>query len=130
MSVADLLDRATAAGVTLEPRGGRLKLHAPVKPPEDLIEDLRTHKVDLLEYLAPASPGRSSSPPRLVWRDLRYPLPYVLEQLPTLSQECRDHYEETLEIGTEPGWWDEETRQRYAFGRMVDEMLTPRGRDA
>ena len=70
---------------------------------------------------------KDAKPPELRRRDLRYPLDYVVEQIHQLPPECQEHYEETLEITTESGWWDDETRQRYAFARMVDEMLAPEG---
>lgn len=51
MTVAELLDRARRHGVEMEPAGDRLKLRAPERPPDDLLDDLRRHKPALLEAL-------------------------------------------------------------------------------
>ena len=51
MTATDLLHRAHAAGVVLIPTGGRLKIRAPQRPPDDLLAELRAHKADLMTLL-------------------------------------------------------------------------------
>lgn len=51
MTVTDLLERARRHGLEMEPAGDRLKLRAPERPPDDLLDDLRQHKPQLLEAL-------------------------------------------------------------------------------
>jgi hypothetical protein len=52
MSVAELLDRARSAGITIEPVAGRLRLRSSRVPPADLLEQLRANKPAILEALA------------------------------------------------------------------------------
>ncbi len=47
----EILHRAQAAGVELIPNGDRLKIRAPQRPPDDLLEALRLHKAELLAML-------------------------------------------------------------------------------
>jgi hypothetical protein len=55
MTAADVLDRATRAGVTLESReGGRLAYHGPAAAVAVLFSELAAHKADLLALLAGA----------------------------------------------------------------------------
>ena len=51
MTATDLLHRAQAAGVVLIPTGGRLKIRAPQRPPDDLLAELRAHKAELMTLL-------------------------------------------------------------------------------
>jgi TubC N-terminal docking domain len=51
----DILKRAQAAGVTLAADGDQLRLKAPAEPPAELIEELRTHKAELLALLSSAA---------------------------------------------------------------------------
>ena len=51
MTTAQLLDLARAASVRIEPRGDKLRLRAPEKPPDDLLDLLREHKPAILEHL-------------------------------------------------------------------------------
>ena len=53
MSAAELLTRARAAGVELILNGDRLRVRAPQRPPDDLLEALRAHKAELLALLRP-----------------------------------------------------------------------------
>ena len=51
MNAAEILDRATAAGIELTLYGDRVKLRAPQQPPVDLLEAMRQHKAELLALL-------------------------------------------------------------------------------
>jgi hypothetical protein len=51
MSPAQILDVAHAAGVRIEPDGDTLRLRAPEKPPDEILELLRKHKPAILEHL-------------------------------------------------------------------------------
>jgi len=51
----DILDRARQHGIAIEACGDRLKLKAPAKPPDDLLEQIRAHKPDIVSLLQPAS---------------------------------------------------------------------------
>jgi hypothetical protein len=53
LSAADLLIRAQAAGIELVPRGGKLKVRAAQRPPDELLAALRAHKAELLQLLMP-----------------------------------------------------------------------------
>lgn len=56
MTAAGLLTRAHAAGLAVVAEGGNLRLRGAVKPPADLLAELRTHKADVLALLtAPAN---------------------------------------------------------------------------
>ena len=46
-----MLDIARDAGVRIEPDGDRLKLRAPEKPPDELLDLLRENKRQILEHL-------------------------------------------------------------------------------
>ena len=52
MTVNEVLDRAREAGVRIEPHGDRLRLRAPEKPPDELLDLLREHKPAIIEYLS------------------------------------------------------------------------------
>ncbi len=51
MTAAQVLSRAREAGVRIEPRGGKLCLRAPEKPPDELLDLLRQHKPEILAHL-------------------------------------------------------------------------------
>ena len=55
------MERATAAGIEMAVIGDRVKLHAPRRPPDELVEELRRHKAELLDLLV-------SGPLRHVYR--------------------------------------------------------------
>lgn len=57
MSAAAILERCRAAGVSLHADGDRLKVTAPRPPPAELLDELRTHKAELLRLLAPVLPA-------------------------------------------------------------------------
>jgi hypothetical protein len=61
VSAAELLDRATAAGVEIFLAGERVRVRAPVQPPADLLAELRRHKAELVALL-------DSKPRRYVYR--------------------------------------------------------------
>lgn len=53
MSVAsDLIDRAERSGVQVERAGNKLKIRAKRKPSDDIRDDLRAHKAELLAFLS------------------------------------------------------------------------------
>jgi len=53
MSAAEILDRARAAGVRVEvhPHGDRLRLNAPEKPADELLDLLKENKPDIIKFL-------------------------------------------------------------------------------
>ena len=65
MTVAQVIDVARAAGVRIEPNGDRLKLRAPEKPPDEILELLRENKPAILEHLRRGiGPARPPEPNR------------------------------------------------------------------
>jgi hypothetical protein len=52
-AIADLLDRAARAGVAVEVHGGKVRLRATTKPPDDLVAAIRDRKAEILETLGP-----------------------------------------------------------------------------
>jgi hypothetical protein len=71
-AVAELIDRATAAGLELIPAGGKLRVRGPEPLPPDLIAELRQRKAELLAILAGDPP-----PPYDPFTDPRPALPEV-----------------------------------------------------
>jgi hypothetical protein len=57
MDAAHLLIQAQAAGIEFIPLGDRLRVRAPQRPPDDLLEALRARKAELLALLD-SRPGR------------------------------------------------------------------------
>jgi len=57
VSAAELLDRASAAGIEIFLTGDRVRLRAPHQPPDSLLEELRQHRAELLAALR-SPPGR------------------------------------------------------------------------
>jgi hypothetical protein len=56
LTAAGLLARAHSAGLVVVAEGGNLRLRGPVKPPADLLAELRQHKPEVLALLtAPAN---------------------------------------------------------------------------
>lgn len=51
MTAVQVLDVARAAGVRIEPHGDKLRLRAPEKPSDELLELLRQHKPAIIQYL-------------------------------------------------------------------------------
>ncbi len=51
MTAAGVLARAHAAGLAVAAEGGNLRLRGPVKPPADLLAELRAHKAEVLALL-------------------------------------------------------------------------------
>lgn len=47
----EILTRAQQHGVEMVPRGGKLKMRAPRKPPDELLAAIRRHKPELLRLL-------------------------------------------------------------------------------
>ena len=47
MNAAEILDRATSAGIEIFLVGDRVKLRAPQQPPVDLLEAMRQHKAEM-----------------------------------------------------------------------------------
>ncbi len=70
MNAAELLELATAHGMQITPNGDRLKLRAPAPPPPELVDLIRAHRAELLDYLhhhaAPVtSEANDHEPPEL-----------------------------------------------------------------
>ena len=51
VNAAEILDRATSAGIEIFLIGDRVRVRAPQRPPDDLLAELRQHKADLLALL-------------------------------------------------------------------------------
>ena len=51
MNAAEILDRATSAGIEIFLIGDRVRVRAPQQPPVDLLEAMRQHKAELLALL-------------------------------------------------------------------------------
>jgi len=49
--VAEILAEATRCGVEIDPQGGMLNLRAQHKPPDGLLDRLRTHKQEIMDTL-------------------------------------------------------------------------------
>ena len=47
-----LIDEVESAGGVVQVDGGRLKLSAPAPLPDDLVQKLRDHKPEVIEFLA------------------------------------------------------------------------------
>lgn len=57
MSTTELLDRARAAGLILEPRSEKLRVRGADPLPADLLGELRAHKAEILSRLIAGTPG-------------------------------------------------------------------------
>lgn len=66
MNAAELLELAAVHGLQITPNGDRLKLKAPAPPPPELVDLIRQHRAELLDYLhhhaAPVPSEASNSP--------------------------------------------------------------------
>jgi hypothetical protein len=66
MNAAELLELAAVHGLQITPNGDRLKLKAPAPPPQELVDLIRQHRAELLDYLhhhaAPVPSVASNSP--------------------------------------------------------------------
>ena len=51
MNAAELLELAAAHGLQITPNGDRLKMRAPAPPPPELVDLIRQHRAELLDYL-------------------------------------------------------------------------------
>jgi len=51
VNAAEILDRATSAGIEIFLIGDRVRMRAPQQPPVDLLEAMRQHKAELLALL-------------------------------------------------------------------------------
>ena len=51
MNAAELLELAAVHGLQITPNGDRLKLKAPAPPPQELVDLIRAHRAELLDYL-------------------------------------------------------------------------------
>ena len=64
MSTAEVLDLLWARGVHLEPVGGKLRVHAKVKPDAGIYDLIRQHKPALLALLEPLRDAKQDDCPR------------------------------------------------------------------
>ena len=66
MNAAELLELAAVHGLQITPNGDRLKLKAPAPPPQELVDLIRAHRAELLDYLhhhaAPVPSVASNNP--------------------------------------------------------------------
>jgi TubC N-terminal docking domain len=82
MSAVPLIEAVQRAGGAIALQGDRLRLSAPEPLPQDLLEDLRLHKEELIDYLHhvgrlklgehAAAPGAAAAPPNeavAIWAD-------------------------------------------------------------
>ena len=61
-----LIDEVESAGGVVQVDGGRLKLSAPAPLPDDLVQKLRDHKPEVIEFLATSKGGNLPVLPPLV----------------------------------------------------------------
>jgi hypothetical protein len=59
MSAAEALKAAHAAGVIIAVDGDDLRLEAPTRPPAEVIDLLKRHKLEILEHIRPRKDGWS-----------------------------------------------------------------------
>jgi TubC N-terminal docking domain len=83
MSAVPLIEAVRRAGGAIAVHGGRLRLSAPEPLPENLVQELRTHKTEVIDHLqharqsglgepAAAPPGAAGAPPNeavAIWTD-------------------------------------------------------------
>ncbi len=58
-----MIDFARAAGVRIEPNGDKLRLRAPQKPSDELLDLLRRHKLEIIEHLRERGATGCARPP-------------------------------------------------------------------
>lgn len=125
MSAAELLEQAQAEGVLLVLADGRLTWEADHEPPSELLEEIRAHRLEIIETLRGAC---DPSPRAWDWlacvaRLLACSPEYLLERRFLLPEElsglCRSHPSIAARaIRTHPDW----LRPSDCFGRRREGM--------
>jgi hypothetical protein len=79
VNLAELLDKAQALGLRLEPRGDRLAVTPADRVSAEFAQQLREHKAELLRWLHPRCPGWRTVPPTGLPLATAYPRPSALD---------------------------------------------------
>lgn len=75
MSAAAILSRLADAGVRVEVRGDRLALDAVAPPPPDLLDELRQHRTEVIDFLAAEAARDEAEEAAAIAADAGAPLP-------------------------------------------------------
>ena len=118
MNAETLLHEVEARGVQVRVEGEHLNLNPKSKLDPELIDQLRQHKPELLRLVSEKRATNVLPIATLTREDLKYPIAYVEQQIPTLPSKYRQRVEYWAELILSAGYSQEEAL-RAAFQRTI-----------